>query len=120
VTSHGENFLRSLNKWKDRHRSVIIMDSKFKDWTAYDIVGPLNKREVRAAVLDFEIKKGCFRTWDTIERMLGKCSDEVKTVIYESAMSKKAVEESHRIDVLKRRREAVTFERNVRRRIGMV
>jgi hypothetical protein len=95
------------------------MDSKFKDWTAYDIVGPLNKREVRAALLDFKLEKGCFRTWDTIEMMLGTCSDEVKTVIYDSAMSKKAAEESHRIDVLKRRRETKTFECNVRRRIGM-
>jgi hypothetical protein len=36
------------------------MSSLFDGWSAYDIVGPLNKKEVRAALLDYEIEKSCF------------------------------------------------------------
>lgn len=45
----------------------FVMSSSFNNWSAHDIVGPINKREVCAALLDYEINKFCFRTWDTIE-----------------------------------------------------
>ena len=97
---------------------IIIMSSRFEGWTAFDIVGPLNKSEVRAALLNFQIPKSSFRTWDTIEEMILSTSDEVKTVVYESALVKKKVEEEHRIAGIKRRVEERKILRNVCRRLG--
>lgn len=65
------------------------MISTFNGWSVYDIVGPLNKNEVRAALLDYEIGRGCFRTWDSIEDMLSSSSDEVKNAVYQTALVKK-------------------------------
>jgi hypothetical protein len=56
----------------------FIMISFFDNWSAHDIIGPLNKREVCAALLDFEIERKYFRTWDTIEEMVVNSTDEVK------------------------------------------
>ena len=94
------------------------MSSFFAGWSAYDIVGPLNKREVRGALLDFDIEKKWFRSWDSIEDMILNASDDVKNALYQSAMVKKKVEERHRMDVLKRRLDYQTMVRNVRRRLG--
>ena len=94
------------------------MSYDFTGWSAYDIVGPLNKREVHSALLDFEIEKSCFRTWDSIEAMLMRSCDVVKGVVYESSMAKRKVEEQHRLAVLKRKREEQSMVRNVRRRLG--
>jgi hypothetical protein len=94
------------------------MLSPFHGWTAHDIVGPLNKREVRAALLDYEIEKSCFRTWDSIEHMVLTSSDEVKDVLYRSAEAKRKVEEEHEKAVRKRNRESHMMARNVRRRLG--
>ena len=87
-------------------------------WTAHDIVGPLNKKEVRAALLDYEIERSSFRTWDSIEEMVLTSSDEVKNVLYESGLAKKKVEEEAEKVARKRRAEARAMSRNVRRRIG--
>ena len=95
------------------------MTSFFNGWTAHDIIGPLNKREVRAALLDYSIEKSCFRTWDSIEDMILHCSDDVKNVVYQSGVVKARVEEEHRKEVHKRRREAEIMSRNVRRRLGL-
>ena len=92
--------------------------SSFNGWSAYDIVGSLNKKEVRAILLDYDIERSCFRTWDTIEEMILASSDEVKSVVYESALAKGRIEEEHRIEVLKRKREEKKMARNVRRRLG--
>ena len=94
------------------------MTSFFHGWSAYDIVGPLNKAEIRAALLDYQIERSCFRTWDSIEDMILKSSDEVKRVVYESAITKKNVEEQHRIASCKRHREVQNMQRNTRRRLG--
>ena len=72
------------------------MTSIFDGWSAHDIVGCLNKREVRAALLDYDIDRSCFRTWDSIEEMILKSSDEVKEVLYQSAVTKGNVEDEHR------------------------
>lgn len=96
-----------------------LMSSTFNGWSAYDIVGSLNRKEVRAALLDFNIERGCFRTWDTIEDMILASSDEVKSVVYESALAKKKVEEQHRTEILKRKREEEFTARSVRRRLGV-
>ena len=74
---------------------IIIMSSVFEGWTAVDIVGPLNRSEVRRALLNFQIPKSCFRTWDAIEEMILSSSDEIKGVLYESALVKRKVEEEH-------------------------
>ena len=92
--------------------------SSFNGWSAYDIVGSLNKKEVRAILLDYDIERSCFRTWDTIEEMILASSDEVKSVVYESALAKGRIEEEHRIEVLKRKREEKKMARNVCRRLG--
>jgi hypothetical protein len=94
------------------------MMSFFDGWTAHAIVGPLNKKEVRTALLDYGIERLCFRTWDTIEQMILNSSDEVKKILYESGVSKRIVEEQHRSATLKRRREERSMRRIVRQRIG--
>ena len=98
--------------------SVSLMPSTFKGWSAYDIVGPLNKTEVRAVLLDFPIERRWFRTWDLIEEMLLSSSDAVKDVVYRASMAKKNVEEQKRIAGIKRKRELDARSRNVRRRLG--
>ena len=90
----------------------------FEGWLAYDIVGPLNKREVQAALLDFPIERGAFRTWDSIETMIMSSSDEVKDVVYRCSLVKRKVEEEHRQAVIKRKREEDVRSRNIRRRLG--
>ena len=93
------------------------MSSIFNNWSAHDIVGPLNKSEVRAALLDYPIERSCFRTWDSIESMILSSSDEVKSILYQSGVAKARVEEEHRVLVHKRHREAETMSRNVRRHL---
>ena len=90
----------------------------FEGWSAYDIVGPLNKREVRAALLDFRIERVAFRTWDSIETMLLSSSDEVKDAVYRCSLVKRKVEEEHRQAGIKHKREEDVRSRNVRRRLG--
>ena len=94
------------------------MTSSFNGWSAYDIVGSLTKKEVRALLLDYDIERSCFRTWDAIEEMILASSDEVKNVVYQSALVKRKVEELHRNEILKRKREEKKLARNVRRRLG--
>lgn len=94
------------------------MSSSFNGWSAYDIVGSLTKKEVRALLLDYDIERSCFRTWDAIEEMILASSDEVKNVVYQSALAKKKVEDLHRNEILKRKREEKKMARNVRRRLG--
>lgn len=94
--------------------------SVFKDWSAYDIVGPLNKSEVRAALLDCDIQKSSFRTWDSIEAMILASPDNVKKIVYDCSLVKRKIEEEHRIVGLKRRREQQKMRRNVRRRLGEI
>lgn len=115
------NMTHVLNSVYDKSfcfQKISLMSSFFEGWTASDIVGPLNKKEVRAALLDYEIEKSSFRSWDTVEEMIMRSSDEVKDVLYRSSMAKRKVEEQRRIDDLKRKREDLTMRRNVRRRIG--
>lgn len=94
------------------------MGSSFENWSAYDIAGPLNKAEIRSALLDFEIERKCFRTWRSIEEMILSSSDMVKRVVYESSLAKRKIEEEHRQRVVKRKREHQALARNVRRRLG--
>lgn len=75
----------------------FVMTSFFHGWSAYNIVGPLNKAEIRAALLDYQIERSCFRTWDSIEDMILSSSDEIKRIVYESAVTKKNVEEQQRL-----------------------
>jgi hypothetical protein len=96
---------------------ISFMASIFNNWSAHDIVGPLNKREVRAALLDYAIERSCFRTWDSIEKMILSSSDEVKSVLHQSGVAKARVEEEHQIVIHKRHREAEISSRNVRRRL---
>jgi hypothetical protein len=93
--------------------------SSFENLTAYDIVGPLNKAEVKAALLDYGFERKRFRTWDSIEDLVLTSSDEVKNVLYQSAVAKKDVEEQHRIEFRKRHLEDQQIQRNVRRHIGL-
>lgn len=90
-----------------------VMTSIFNGWSAYNIMGSLNKKEVCAILLDYDIKRSCFRTWDTIEDMILASSDEVKSVVYESALVKRKVEEEHRVEVLKCKHEEKQMVRNV-------
>lgn len=90
----------------------------FEGWSAHNIIGTLNKAEVEAALLDFKKPASSFRTWDSIEAMIMSSSDDVKTILYQSAIAKKDVEKQHEANVLKRRREARAMVRNVRRRLG--
>jgi hypothetical protein len=94
------------------------MCSSFEGWRACDIVGSLNKSEVRSALLDFDIEKSCFRSWNLIEDIILKSSDDVKNVIYRSALAKGKVEEQRQVVTLKRKRENKMLVRNTRRRIG--
>ena len=110
--------LSSYKFFRVLFQSFIVMSSSFNGFSAYDIVGSLNKREVRALLLDYDIERGCFRTWDTIEEMILASSDEVKNVVYQSALAKRKVEEQHRMENLKRKREEELTARNVRRRLG--
>ena len=75
-------------------RGHIPLFQYFDGWTAYDIIGPLNKREVRAVLLDFEIQKSNFRDWDSVERMILGSSDEVKNVLFRCGEAKRNVEMS--------------------------
>jgi hypothetical protein len=94
------------------------MTSSFENWSAYDIVGPLNRAEVRAVLLDYGFERKHFRSWNSIETLILSSSDEVKNVVFECAEAKRKVEEDHRRVVLKRRLDDQTFRRNVRQRIG--
>ena len=47
--------------------------------------------------------------------MILASSDEVKDVVYQSALAKRKVEEQHRMENLKRKREEELTARNVRR-----
>jgi hypothetical protein len=95
-----------------------IMCSFFEGWSAHDIVGSLNKAEVRSALLDFDLEKSCFRSWNSIEHMILNTSDDVKNAIYQSALAKEKVEEHHRRAMLKRKREYEMIVRNMRRRMS--
>ena len=94
------------------------MSSPFQGWSAHEIVGPLNRSEVRAALLDHGIQRNCFRTWNTIERMVLESSDEIKTILYQCGLTKAKLEEQHRLMVAKRHREDLMMTRNIRRRLG--
>jgi hypothetical protein len=94
------------------------MPSKFQQWSAHDIVGPLNKAEIRAALLDYRMERSLFRTWDSIERLILGCSDEIKQVLYQCGVAKAKIEEERRVAGRKRRRDAQTMARNVRRHLG--
>lgn len=98
---------------------ICVMASFFDGWSAVDIVGSLNKREVRVLLLDYGIKRSCFRSWDAIEEMIMGASDEVKDVIYRSAKTKENIEEQHRFEMRKRHLESQTMMRDIRRRIGL-
>lgn len=95
-----------------------MSSSFFNGWSAHDIIGSLTRTEVRLALLDHGIRPNCFRTWDAIEAMIMTSSDEVKSVLYQSAIAKSNIEEQHRLTTLKRQREARAVARNVRRRLG--
>ena len=95
------------------------MSSFFDGRSAYNIVGCLSKREVQSVLLDYPIEKRWFRSWDTIEEMILTSSDEVKNVVYRSAITKKKIEDEHRKEVEKRRVESRKMSRNVRRHIGL-
>ena len=75
--------------------SFFFMESSFENWSAHDIVGPSNRAEIQSALLDFEIEKKCFRTWNSIEEMILSSSDAVKRVVYESSLVKRKIEEQH-------------------------
>ena len=94
------------------------MPSLFDGRSAVDIVGSLNKKEVRALLLEHGIEKSCFRSWDAIEDMILGASDEVKNIVFQGAKAKGDIEEQHRHEVRKRHVEAQALMRNVRRRIG--
>ena len=94
------------------------MASFYEGWSSHDIIGTLNRAEVKAALLDQKLLTLDFRTWNSIDKMIQSSSDMVKTILHESAMAKKDVEDQHRASVLKRRREARAMVRNVRRRLG--
>ena len=96
----------------------FFMPSFFAGWSAHDIVGSLNKAEVRAALLDYDIEKKCLRSWDAIETMLLNASDEVKNTLYQCALTKGRIEEQHQMATRKRRLEEQMMSRNVRRRLG--
>jgi hypothetical protein len=72
----------------------------------------------RRVLLEYPIERSCFRTWDTIEEMILKSSDEIKDVVYRSGVAKAKIEEEHHNMVLKRKRENQVMRRNVWRRIG--
>jgi len=80
---------------------------------AHEIVGPLNKAEVCNALLDYDIERSKFQTWNLIEVMVLESSDEVKKVLYESGQAKRIVEEQQHNAAVKHRREARKFDRNV-------
>ena len=50
--------------------------------------------------------------------MILSSSDEIKRIVYESAVTKKNVEEQQRLTSRKRHREIRNMERNTRRRLG--
>ena len=97
---------------------IFVMPTFFDDRSAVDIVGSLNKKEVRALLLDYGIKKACFRSWDAIEEMILGASDEVKNVVFQGAKAKGDIEIQHQHEVRKRHVEAQASMKNVRRRIG--
>jgi hypothetical protein len=94
------------------------MASFFNNWTAHEIIGPLNKREVRSALLDHGFERKCFRTWDLIEEVVLNSTDEVKEILYQAGLTKNRVEEQERRASLKRKRESMMMQRNIRRRLG--
>lgn len=94
------------------------MSSFFEGWTAHDIIGTLNRREVIAALLEQEIPPSSFRSWDSIGQMIMSSSDDVKMILHESAIAKKDVEDQHQATLLKCRREARAMVRNVQRHLG--
>ena len=102
------------------HYKSFIMSSFFDGWTAYDIVGCLSKREVQSVLLDYSIEKRWFRSWDTIEEMILRSPDDVKNVVYQSAIAKKKIEDEHRRELERRRIESQRLARNVRRHIGLL
>ena len=94
------------------------MESSFENWSAYNIVGPLNRAEIRSALLDFEIEKKCFQTWSSIKEMILLSSDAVKRVVYDCSLVKRKIEEQHRQEIVKHKREDQALARNVRCRLG--
>ena len=71
---------------------IFVMPTFFDDRSAVDIVGSLNKKEVRALLLDYGIEKACFQSWDAIEEMIFGASDEVKNVVFQGAKAKGDIE----------------------------
>ena len=78
----------------------------FRGMDGHDIIGTLNRNEVRAALLEQEILPSSFRSWDSIGRMIMSSTDIIKTILHESTIAKKDVEDQHQATVLKRRHEA--------------
>ena len=89
------------------------MASFFAGWSPSDIVGSLNRSEVRAALLDHDIAKGSFRSWNSIEQMILEASDDVKNILYQSVLVKGKIKEQHHISKLKRKLEQQMMLRNV-------
>ena len=104
---------RSLNQ-----RFTFVMSSFFEGWSAHDIIGPLNRKEVRAVLVGLEVGRVSFRTWNDIGKTILNSDDDVKVALFETGIAKWNVEEEHRLIGLKRRREAKAMSRNVRRHIG--
>lgn len=94
------------------------MTSPFAGWTAHQIVGPLNKKEVDAALVEFKIERSSFRTWNTIEQMIMSRGDNVKGTLYKCGVAKANVEKQQELIGIKRRQEAKAMARNVHRHLS--
>ena len=71
------------------------MLSFFAGWSAHDIIGLLNRKEVRAILVGFEVGRVSFQMWDDIGKMILNRDDDVKAALFESGIAKWNVEEEH-------------------------
>jgi hypothetical protein len=119
--------MRKLIQFLYVHRPVTLslkttrpfpMMLPFADWSAHKIIGPLNQREVHAVLLEYNIKRSSFHTWDIIKRMILHSGDDVKMVLYESGKGKAVIEEQHQAADVKRHQEAKAMAWNVWWHIG--
>ena len=70
-------------------------------WSAHDIIRLLNRKEVHAVLVGFEVGRVSFRTWDDIGEMILNSDDDVKVALFECSIAKWNVEEQHRLIGLK-------------------
>ena len=74
---------------------TFVMSSFFAGWSAHDIIGLLNLKEVHAVLVELEVGRVSLWTWDDIRETILNSDDDVKAALFECSIAKWNMEEQH-------------------------